>query len=1239
MVFTLLQWNACSLNSHGPFFSHYIGTLDSLPDVVCVQETWFQPPYIFKIKGYNSVCCHHPDGLFRGGCGIYLLDNISYRVLDLDLPQQSVGVEVAVAGKSYTIITLYSPESTLDLLPLHNFLQTLNTPVIITGDFNSHNTVWGSRKTDTKGRILMEFIEEENLVLLNDGSGTRIGQNAVLSPLDLTFISPTICANSEWSVATDACGSDHFPTITKFHALASLPPNEQTDRWCTRRADWSTYSDLCSENFNMSLYDDNIENFHENITNTLTTIAEQSIPKKVNIPGKTCKVWWNVECSKAVHAKKKAYNKARRSFDPVHYLEFKQKRAEAQRCVKQAKKTYWRQYCSNLDSSTNVSKIWKTVKNISSSQNRVQKIPTLVDPTSEKHLTTPLEVSNLLGRSFSKVSSDVNYTPQFLHYKDSVTLDTEPEEDDSPLNYEFNLSELNTALQRKKCTTPGMDNIPYVFLSYLPPQCRLVLLAFFNLIWEYGVLPTPWKKAIVVPILKPGKNPTLPSSYRPIALTSCLCKVMEVMINSRLSWYLEKNNLFSPTQSGFRSNKSTLDPLIALEAGIRKAFQLHQYHISVFLDFQKAYDMLWREGLLLKLKKLGIQGRMYAWIKDFLFDRSIFVRIANTLSKSYFLENGIPQGSVISPTLFLIMVNDLAELPLSSRLSQFADDASIHKSSPNLVFAKKRIENDLGLVQQWCDVNGFRLSPEKTQAIVFTKRAIPPDFTLLFGQVELKLQQVIKFLGLLFDAKLLWTQHINFLLERSQKGLNVMRCLTGTDWGCEGAALFQLYRSLIRSRLDYGCQVYNSAADSVKNKLDIIQHKALRICLGVPQTTSTMAMKVELGEPPLQSRRDFLIVKYFTKLHTYPSHPLQTDLSTLYPAKFHTSSFFHRAKFLTDLYSIPYPSVEKCFVWPTPPWLLRKPYIFTRLSSELKKSDFPYQIYNRTMEYLSEYWSHYVHIYTDGSKSDTGICAASNYIPSHFYQNVIRISNNVSVMTTELAAILLALNWALLHDISRVVIFSDSLSAIQAIASSKPAMIIYEIVQTSTQLFDRGIDVAIDWIPAHVGIRGNECADKVAKAGLLKTSIDFPIGLSLNDVTSTINSAQLCRWQQQWTMYFQHRPFYIVHNTILRTPTFVGSTRRTQRLMSRMRLGRVSLNYTLFLIGKHDTGLCPCGQIETVHHYLFQCPLHHHARTSLFDFFRLERVPVSLSRLLSSVSAIPYIIQYIHNTGKHHILK
>lgn len=158
-----------------------------------------------------------------------------------------------------------------------------------------------------------------------------------------------------------------------------------------------------------------------------------------------------------------------------------------------------------------------------------------------------------------------------------------------------------------------------------------------------------WKHAIILPVLKTGKDPQKAASYRPISLTSTVSKLMERPVADRLMWYLEKHNLLNNSQSGFRRGRSTVDHIIRLQDEINKHINNKSHVLAVFVDFEKAFDMVWRTGLLIKLKGFGINGRMLQWIANFIGDRTIQVRVGTTLSNIYTVENGTAQGSMISP--------------------------------------------------------------------------------------------------------------------------------------------------------------------------------------------------------------------------------------------------------------------------------------------------------------------------------------------------------------------------------------------------------------------------------------------------------------------------------------------------------------------------------------------------------------------------------------------------------------
>ena len=167
-----------------------------------------------------------------------------------------------------------------------------------------------------------------------------------------------------------------------------------------------------------------------------------------------------------------------------------------------------------------------------------------------------------------------------------------------------------------------MDQIHYCLLTHLCEDALVVLLDIFNKIWTSGVFPPSWREAVVVPIPKPGRDSSNPNNYRPIALTSCLCKTMERMVNARLVWQLESNEVFFvPTQCGFRKHHSTVDHLVRYETFIRNAFVRNEHVVSILFDLEKAYDTTWKYGILRDLKDIGFRGRLPDFILNFLSDR------------------------------------------------------------------------------------------------------------------------------------------------------------------------------------------------------------------------------------------------------------------------------------------------------------------------------------------------------------------------------------------------------------------------------------------------------------------------------------------------------------------------------------------------------------------------------------------------------------------------------------------
>ena len=387
-----------------------------------------------------------------------------------------------------------------------------------------------------------------------------------------------------------------------------------------------------------------------------------------------------------------------------------------------------------------------------------------LENTDGTKITERVDIANRLAQEISKNSSSNNYRAEFQKYqekaeKEHLDFDTDNSEN---YNVRFTIRELCDALKKSHDTATGPDEIHYQLLKHLPRDSLMVLLDIFNDIWASGEIPECWKEATVIPIPKPGKDSKNPSNYRPISLTSCLCKTMERMINARLVWFLEKNNILTKYQSGFRKGRTTTDQLIRLESFIRDSFLKGNHVVSVFFDLEKAYDTVWKYGVTRDLHKIGLRGRMPMFIQNFLTNRVFRVRLGSAYSNIYEQEMGVPQGSILSVTLFILKINSIADvIPASFEKSLFVDDFSITCSSRNMASIERQLQLCLYKIEKWADENGFKFSKTKTVCMHFcNKRKFHPDLTLTIYNSQIPVVSQTKFLGVIFDSKLNFKAHI-----------------------------------------------------------------------------------------------------------------------------------------------------------------------------------------------------------------------------------------------------------------------------------------------------------------------------------------------------------------------------------------------------------------------------------------------------------------------------------------------
>ena len=299
-----------------------------------------------------------------------------------------------------------------------------------------------------------------------------------------------------------------------------------------------------------------------------------------------------------------------------------------------------------------------------------------------------------------------------------------------------------------------------------------ILTDLFNLFLEKGRIPDEWKVAYVTPIYK-GKGPKSElNNYRPISVISPVAKVFETLVASNIRSYLDSRNVLSESQYGFRVGRSCELALNTMVDDWRDVLDLDNRLVAIFLDLSKAFDTVDHKLLLKKLFFYNFDFSVIELMRNYLSDRYIRVNINGQLSKNEKLSVGVPQGSVLGPLLFIVFINDLAYLPLKSKLLLFADDTTAYMSGSNISSLLSELSDDLARIKEWLSHNRLVLNLSKTHAMFFKNKngnAQNSDCSLSLkcGDVNIEFVEETKLLGVILDCRLKFSSHINHLCKKA----------------------------------------------------------------------------------------------------------------------------------------------------------------------------------------------------------------------------------------------------------------------------------------------------------------------------------------------------------------------------------------------------------------------------------------------------------------------------------------
>ncbi|XP_052778558.1 uncharacterized protein LOC128216002 [Mya arenaria] len=353
--------------------------------------------------------------------------------------------------------------------------------------------------------------------------------------------------------------------------------------------------------------------------------------------------------------------------------------------------------------------------------------------------------------------------------------------------------------------------------------------------------------------------------------------------------------------------------------------------------------------------------------------------------------------------------------------------------------------------------------------------------------------------------------------------------LCGTDFGSDKHSLLVIYKSLIRSKIDYGAQVYANASPNSLKILENIQNKALRIALRALPCTPACMLEEEAGILPLALRRRQQIINFWARVQ---SRKIGNPVSDLFGTGFFIKAKYDKGKHrampfgaytqsIVEEAGLKDVSVADLRPSKVPPWTLQDPSVDIYISKKLTKSDLPHLVKAETLSYIDQNYAEHLKIYTDGSKNpETGIVACAFYIPSKNIKNIKRLSNHLSIFSAELLAIKDALDWVISNKPIHTAILSDSLSSLQSIqnrgSSSRPDLI-KDILEQNDKCLEKNLMVTMVWVPAHVGLKGNEVVDGLAKEGLRRVEVNDPVPLAPTEVYSLARRHVINEWRSART--------------------------------------------------------------------------------------------------------------------------
>ena len=824
-------------------------------DILCFTESWLDPNVNdseLMLDNFNIPFRHDRQDRAGGGVIVYTKDHLyCKRRHDLEIHGiECVWLEIIEKSQKYLIGTFYRPpnclNNTWNLIDesIELAIDTQIKNIIITGDFNENQL----HKTDTKISNISTNYNLHQLIL----EPTSITENsATLIDLLITNNPHIIIYSGVCEPFLDVNIRYHRPIVALLHSEKRTNLNLKRKIWLYDQGDYPKLRDKISSMPWDLIFENQIgiDNIVQTVTNTLLEMAAETIPNRIITVRNGDLPWITTELRKLMRKRDRLRKKAKKKNSDYYWSKFKRIRNKVVDSLRAAKRTYHCKLCDKIKANKFGSKDWwNLVKQVSNISQKSHGIKILVSDNDEI-ITDDHNKANALNNFFASQTyiDELHATlPDLPNHENAPDIPTL----DRIVLTERNVEDILKTLDTSKAMGPDLINAR--ILKEASRELSIPLCMLFNTSLQSNIFPSQWKIANVVPVFKKN-DPQKVNNYRPISLLCIISKVFEKCIYKYLHNFILDNNLLSSHQSGFRNGDSTINQLLFLYNEFSHALDEGKEVRTVFFDISKAFDRVWHKGLLFKIESLGIKGNLLLWVKSYLSGRKQRVVINGKQSTVLELKAGVPQGSILGPLFFLIFINDIVN-DIGCRIKLFADDTSLYIIIEHPDAAAQILNEDLEKVRNWSKTWLVSFNPQKTETLLISRKANqtyhPP---LYFDGIPIQEVTNHKHLGLIFNNTCHWGQHIDYIVDKAYKKLNILRSL---KFDLDRLTLQIMYFSFIRPVLEYGDIIFDNCPSYYSEKLEKINIEAARIVTGATKLVSINTLYNECGWDTLEKRRE-----------------------------------------------------------------------------------------------------------------------------------------------------------------------------------------------------------------------------------------------------------------------------------------------------------------------------------------------------------------------------------------------